>query len=325
MIPEKLKEGDKIRIISPSRSLAIVDDFQKEMAVKRFEELGLVVTFSENSSEMDVFSSSSIKSRLDDLHCAFEEKDVKAIFTTIGGYNSNQLLKHIDYNLIKNNPKIFCGYSDITALSNAIYSKTGLITYSGPHFRTLGMKKGINYTINMLKKCLMDPSAYTIKYSNFWSDDDWGKDQEDRNFIKNKGPLIINEGRAEGNIIGGNLCTFNLLQGTEFMPKLKGSILFIEEDAESNAVTFDRDLQSLLHQPEFSEVKGLVIGRFQKYSKIDNEKLLSIVRTKEELINIPIIANLDFGHTTPFFTFPIGGVASLNIQQEENIIKILKH
>lgn len=129
-----MKFGDEIRVISPARSMKIITQELREIAKIRFEEMGLKVTFAKHVEECDEFSSSSIESRVEDIHEAFLDKNVKAVITTIGGYNSNQLLKYIDYEIIKNNPKIFCGFSDITALCCAIYKKTGLITYYGPHF-----------------------------------------------------------------------------------------------------------------------------------------------------------------------------------------------
>ena len=146
-----------------------------------------------------------------------------------------------------------------------------------------------------------------------------------RSFIKNGGFKIINQGEANGRIIGGNLCTFNLLQGTEFMPSLKNSILYIEDDEESKPHHFDRDLQTLIHLPTFDGVKGIVIGRFQKASKITDEVLIRIIKTKRELNHIPVIANVDFGHTTPIITFPIGGTGQILAQNRKAKIEILKH
>jgi len=143
IIPPKLKQGDEIRIIAPSRSMAIISQEVRDIAIKRLEKLGFKITFSKNCEEIDDFNSSSIKSRIEDLHNAFRDKNVKGILTAVGGFNSNQILKYLDYNLIKNNPKILCGLSDITALQNAITSKTGLITYSGPHISMFGMIEGI--------------------------------------------------------------------------------------------------------------------------------------------------------------------------------------
>jgi muramoyltetrapeptide carboxypeptidase len=242
MIPNKLKMGDEIRVIAPSRSSSIISEELKDHAIQKLEELGFSVTFSANSAERDILNSSSIQSRLEDLHQAFADPKVKGILTVIGGYNSNQLLRNIDYSLIKENPKIFCGYSDITVLSNAIYAKTGLVTYSGPHFSTFGMLKGIEYTIEYFKNCLIADEEFEVGVSKLWSDDSWFKNQENRQFVANEGWFVINNGVAEGTIIGGNLCTLNFLQGTEFMPSLANSILFIEDDYEVSPEAFDRDL-----------------------------------------------------------------------------------
>lgn len=323
--PSKLKKGDTIRVISPSRSLSMINYRDVNTAEKRFRELGLKVTFSKNAKEVDEFVSSSIESRIDDLHDAFLDPKIKAIFTTIGGFNANQLLRYIDYDLIKAHPKILCGFSDITALGNAIYAKTGLMTYSGPHFATFGMVKGIKYTSDYLKKCMFSPGAIKIEPSLYWSNDPWFLDQVNRRFVHNEGYWIINEGDARGTSIGGNLCTFNLLQGTEFMPSLEDAILFIEDDAASNAVTFDRDLQSLIHQPGFEKVKALIIGRFERKTHLPKAMMHSIIRSKRELDRIPVIANADFGHTTPIFTFPIGGSVSLTMQANKAQISITSH
>ncbi|MNE71447.1 Murein tetrapeptide carboxypeptidase [compost metagenome] len=133
---------------------------------------------------------------------------------------------------------------------------------------------------------------------------------------------MIHPGTEEGVIIGGNLCTLNLLQGTEFMPNLKDAILFVEDDFESGPETFDRDLQSLIHQPGFEQVKGLVIGRFQRQSRITPELLCTIIRSKKELRQLPVIADVNFGHTSPMITFPIGGRASLDAAKEKIELRI---
>ncbi len=328
IIPPKLKEGDEIRIIAPSRSMSIISEDAKKIAQERLEKLRFKVSFGKNVNEQDEFNSSSVKSRLEDLHEAFKDKNVKAILTVIGGFNSNQLLSFINWELIKDNPKILCGYSDITALQNAIYQKTGLITYSGPHFSSFGMKKGFEYTEEYFKKCFLDGSPFEIKTSKEWSDDAWYKDQENRNFEKNEGYLVINEGEAEGTIIGANLCTFNLLQGTEFLPSLKDTILFIEDCVEGEdefVLNFDRDLQSIIHQPGFEGIRGIVIGRFEHNSGMTRDKITKIIKTKKELDNIPVIAYADFGHTYPITTFPVGGEAEIVAKRDNVKILIKKH
>ena len=319
MIPSKLKKGDEIRIVAPARSLGLIGEECRSIAKQRLKEMGFKVTFGKHVEEKDDFISSSIKSRVEDLHDAFSDKNVKAILTVIGGFNSNQLLKYLDYNLIKKNPKIICGYSDITALNDAIYAKTGLVTYYGPHFSTFGMLKGFDYSLDYFRKCLMQKEPFEITASQEWSDEQWYLNQEKRNFEKNNGMFVINKGEAEGTIIGGNLCTLNLLQGTEFMPNLKNSILFIEDDSETNPVHFDRDLQSLIHLPDFEGVKGIVIGRFQKKSEMTRKLLVKIIKTKKELSEMPVIADVDLGHTNPQITFPIGGKAKLIAKNKINL------
>ncbi|MFA5169446.1 MAG: S66 peptidase family protein [Candidatus Paceibacterota bacterium] len=323
--PQKLKRGDEIRVIISSRSLSLLSEKTKEIANQRFSELGLKVSFGKHVMENDEFLSSSVESRIEDLHEAFLNKKVKAVFTVLGGFNANQLLKYIDWDIIKNNPKIFCGYSDVTALNWAIYQKTGLVNYSGPHYSTFGQKLYFDYTLEYFKKCLLSEEEFSILPSDNWSDDAWYENQENRNIIKNNGYLVINEGEAAGTILGGNLCTLNLLQGTEYFPDLSNTILFIEDDELTSPETFDRDLQSLIHQPGFNGVKGIVIGRFQKVSNVTNEKLIKIIKTKKELDNIPVIANVDFGHTSPLITFPIGGEAEIIIKGNDSEIKIIKH
>lgn len=322
MRADKLKPGDELRIISPSRSLSLISAQQRKIAKEQLEGLGFRISISANSFETDDFVSSSIESRIEDLHEAFLDPNVKGILTTIGGFNSNQLLRYIDYSIIAANPKRLCGYSDITALSSAIYAQTGLVTYSGPHFSSFAMLKGNEYTIEHFRKLMMNDTEIMVKPSKHWSDDQWYLDQENRVFIKNEGPFIINEGEANGTIIGGNLCTLNLLQGTEYMPSLKNTIVFLEDDYESSPVTFDRDLQSLIHQPGFQDVKGLVIGRFQKASKMTKELLTKIINSKEELSDIPVIADVDFGHTSPMITFPVGGQVSLSAYGARIVLRI---
>jgi muramoyltetrapeptide carboxypeptidase len=220
---------------------------------------------------------------------------------------------------------VFCGFSDITALNNSILAKTGLITYSGLHYSTFGMEAYFDYCLEYFKKCVMSNEPIDIKPSDVWTDDLWFLDQTNRKAFTNEGWLIINEGQAHGSICGGNLCTLNLLQGTEYMPSLEGAVLFLEDDEESLPHHFDRDLISLIQQPNFSGVKAIVIGRFQLASKMSNELLVQMIKTKKELNSIPVIANVDFGHTNTIITYPIGGEVELVASQTTSNIVISKH
>jgi len=318
IIADKLKQGDEIRVIAPSMSMQIISKENIALAVKVFESLGLQVTFGKHVKEIDLLQSSSVEGRIQDLNEAFSDKNVKGILTVIGGFNANQLLKYIDYDLIKRNPKIFCGFSDITALQNAIFHKTGLITYSGPHFSTFAMKQGFEYILDYFKRIFFENNKITVTQSQQWADDAWFLNQENRTFYDNEGYWILHEGEARGTIIGGSLSPFQLLHGTNYMPSLEKTILFLEADSIADGldvVEFDRDLQSVLHQPHFDQVQALVIGRFEKKFKMDQQKLKFIIDSRRELKNIPIVANADFGHTNPIFTFPIGGIGELKAYQ----------
>ena len=317
MIPQKLKAGDEVRIITPSNGMNILGKDTIEIATQRLQDLGLKVTFGKYVYETtDDYAMASVEHRVEDIENAFKDKNVKAILTAIGGLNTNQVLNYIDYDIIKDNPKILCGYSDVTSLLDTIYAKTGLVTYYGPHFSTFGEKKGFEYTLEYFKKMFFEDEPIDIKPSKQWSCDAWYIDQENRNFIPNEGILLINEGNAEGTIVGGNLGSINLLQGTEFMPNLKNSILFLEyvaegEDKSSSYLMIDRLLQSIIHLPDFKYVKGLVLGRSIKEVEMTSDKWIKLIKSKKELENIPVIANYDFGHTTPMITFPIGGKAKI--------------
>jgi muramoyltetrapeptide carboxypeptidase len=310
--PNKLTPGAHVRVIAPATSLGVISAEQRATATQRFQEMGLSVSFSKHAEALDMMGSSALEGRIDDLHAAFADLSVDAVLTVLGGYNSHQLLSYLDYELIRSNPKIFCGFSDITALSNALYAKTGLVTYSGPHYSTFSMQKGIEYTIEYFKKCLFSTQPYEVLPAPTWSDDAWYRDQENRDFIPNEGTQILQEGEAEGTLIGGNASTFVLLNGTPYLPPLAGSILMLEDDFEASPHAFQRYLQAVIHQPGFEGVRGLVIGRFQKASQMTEELLRYIISTKRELRGIPVIAQANFGHTTPQFTFPIGGQATLS-------------
>ena len=324
MFSRKLSPGDEIRVVAPSTSFRIISPIT-EIARNNLAAMGMQVTYGKNSEECDQFDSSSVAARIADIHAAFADPNVKGILTAIGGYNSNQLLRYLDYDLIKANPKVFCGFSDITALGTAIYTKTELVTYSGPHFSTFGMQQGLEYTLEYFRKCLIEGQPFAIASSKYWSDDQWYQNQHARSFIANQGFLVINEGQAEGKLLGGNLCTLNLLQNTEYMPALLDSILLLEDDYESKPYYFDRDLQSLIHQPGFEGVRGLMIGRFQHGSGMEQRILLKIISSKPELAGIPVIANADFGHTTPQFTFPVGGKGRLAALNGQVSFTVMEH
>lgn len=328
MLPPKLRPGDTARIIAPSGSFlspGITEELLAN-ATKALESLGLDVTRAGNLQEIDDFGSSAVQSRLDDLHGAFENPSIKLVICIRGGFNSNQLLDRIDYELITKNPKILCGFSDITALAHAIYVKTGLVTYSGPNVTTLGRPMGHDYTINAFRQCLFSDEQFDIEPSEQWFGLPKGTtDYANQTAFENDGLLVIHPGQAEGTLLGANVCTLNMLQGTPYFPDLTGSVLFLEDDYESKPHHFDSHLQSLILQPSFKGVKGLVIGRFETQSGMTDDLIRKSVEMHPELKNMPVIANVDFGHTLPMITFPIGGRVRVEAMGRVARVTVMEH
>lgn len=321
MLPNRLVPGDEIRVIAPSTSMALLKEKQVEIAAECLIQMGFQISFGKNVYDHDEFFSTSIEQRIEDLHEAVFNPNVKGILTALGGYQSNQLLKRIDYQLIKEHPKIFCGYSDSTALLAAIYQKTGLITYYGPFYSSFGIKHGFDYTLQSFLEAVTNDAPVEVKPSPTWSDAPWQLEEAEWTYAESEGYIVIQEGEASGKLIGGSLSALNLLQGTEYMPSLENSILFIEDNEESFAQTFDRALQSMLQLPDAEGIKGILIGRFQKKSNITLEAIRKIIGSKQELKGVPVIANVNFGHTQPIATIPIGGNGMISAAgKQTNII-----
>ncbi|MEU8324066.1 S66 peptidase family protein [Nonomuraea sp. NPDC048881] len=318
--PPKLKAGDVVRVVAPACSRAMVMEHDHTAHIDaRFAELGLTLTYGRHVDERDAFHSSSVASRVADLHDAFADPSVAAILTVIGGYNCNELLPHLDWELIRANPKILCGYSDITALQNAVLARAGLVTYSGPHWSTFGMRDHFEQTLEWFTAVLFGDAPVELGASKYWTDDPWFLDQDGREPMPNEGWWPLRPGAAEGRVVGGNLCTLNLLQGTPYMPSLDDALLIVEDDLESHPAIFARNLTSLLQLPGAETVRGLVIGRFQQASRMTRDLLEQIVETQPGLRDVPVLANVDVGHTNPLATFPVGGRARLTVGPEPSL------
>jgi muramoyltetrapeptide carboxypeptidase len=277
-----------LRVIAPSRSAATLSAETITAATNRLEAAGFSLSFGRHWQEAESnYMAASIEARLADLHEAFAAPHVDGILTAIGGYNSNQLLEQIDYDLVRKNPKVFCGYSDITVLCNAIFAKTNMATYYGPHFSSWGMEQGFEYSIRAVKDCLLSDDPYALTASKSWSDDLWFTNQEQRTFHQNvDGNVVLRPGKAQGRLIGGHLTSFANLRGTPYWPALNDAILFIEQSGPIEFRSFDALLQSMIQQHDFSGVQGILIGRFQQGSGITIELLRKMLDNKPAMRNI---------------------------------------
>lgn len=305
-------------VVCPSSSIPYMDKEQRERAVERFERNGYSINFGQHIDDCELGNRSTIEKRIDDLHNALKDKSTKYIIAGAGGFHVNELLSGLDFNLIKNSSKPIIGFSDITVLQNAVCAKTGLINYSGPNFTLFGMDQGFEYIEKYFFENIQQDNFDYIS-SNSWSDDEWYSNQDKREFLVNKGPLVISSGDASGVILGGNVSSLALLQGTNYMPKIENCILLAEEDCAAAENTFDIMIRQLRGIIESSGIpNAILLGRFQKDSKINDQEIKDVMRLNFGNLNIPIIANIDFGHTTPCFTFPIGALGNVKANFQTN-------
>src|SRR5699024_1945995 len=204
----------------------------------------------------------SVKDRLDDIHSMVSDPEIKAIMNTIGGFNSNQLIGDLDYELIKANPKIFIGYSDFTSVLLSIHKKANLVTFMGPALLPqLGEYGGVfPYTRLQFEKVLMKKETNVVQPSQSWSSEFLAWDKEDirrRELMPNPGPTVLREGFMEGQILSGNMGTMLSLAGTPFFPDVEGKVLFLEDDDDESPGSIDRYLHHFRHLGIFEKIQGL--------------------------------------------------------------------
>ena len=304
--PPKLRQGDHIRIISPSSSVASIGGFDANVSAKvRLESMGYTLSFSNNYLANDEFGSASITERVDDLHQAFTDPSIKAILASIGGFNSNELLPHLDYELIKANPKIICGYSDTTAILTAIFAKTGMITYMGASYSSFKMNELQEYQSVMWTQALTQ-SRYELTPSDKWSSDLWFLPKCTRQFFDTQWH-VCTEGQASGRLIGGNLSTFCLLNGTSYAPRVYmiGDYVMMLEMAEGyDVMDFARQLTAVLQA--YPNPKAVLFGRIPTNVGMTDDLLRAIFDKHPILGRVPVVYDMDFAHTQPLFTVGIG-------------------
>ncbi|MBI9073400.1 MAG: LD-carboxypeptidase [Melioribacteraceae bacterium] len=296
--PKKLNKGDLIGVISPASSPADPDKIEK--GVKYLESLGYSVAVGKHVGKEEGYLAGSDEERLEDLHGMFANKDVKAIINVRGGYGSGRLLNKIDYNLIKKNPKIFVGYSDITVLQMAFLKKCGLVTFAGP---------------------MVAVDFWEEEVSEFTEENFWRLITSTRKIGKLHNPQeekfhILNKGRGEGQLIGGNLALLASIMGTEFFPNLKDAVLLLEDIGEP-PYRIDRMFYQLKLQKDFDKLQALVLGRFVKcYDSDEPEKK---TQSLNEVISdywagekLPVIYNVKHGHIKDNITIPFGLQCKVN-------------
>lgn len=306
--PNRIIKGHNLGIIALSTPAQNLKKDFRERAYKRIQDqFGLNIIEAPNLDITSGHTAGSIKERVKSLHDFFKRKDIHAIMSFWGGFNTHQILEYLDYDLIKNNPKILIGYSDTTTMLSAINHKTGLITFNGPAIISYAKPTVPNETRDCMAQLLTMPEKqYTYPVSTSFSDNKWW--EEDKMiFDTNPGLSIFQKGKAEGLIVGGNIGTLLLLAGTPYWPSMKNKILFIEDDEAENPKTIDRFFTQLRHMGVYDQINGLVVDRFPRcvgFTKEDN--LQMILKDALKGYKFPIITEFDMGHTDPILTIPIG-------------------
>ncbi len=335
IIPKKLEKGDTIAFVSPSAGLAPFAMHRIESAKKFFEESGYRVKIADHALENNGYVSSSIENRVNDINEMFRDKTVKAIICTIGGNHCNQLIKYLDYDLIRSNPKIFVGYSDITVLHHAIFSKTGLVTYYGPCVMTqFGENpKVFDYTWEYFSKVLLeDRDSVLIKPSREWTEEllNWFEKEDikrERKLEKNTGHKWLKSGKAVGFLRGGCVPSINHLAGTEYWNDFEGSIFFIdipegEQFGKGLSISsLDSYLADLDNLGVFDKIAGLIVGRPFHYSAEENLELEKIIFKYTNNKNYPVLANVNVGHTDPIITLQYN--SEITLDSEEDLFQVL--
>lgn len=298
--PKPLKKGDTVAIIAPASP---ADKNLIDSCINSLENLGLNVVVGKSCTSEYGFLSGTDDIRANDINSMFANKSINGIFAIRGGYGCARLLNLIDFNLIKKNPKVFIGYSDITALHIAINQKSKLITYHGPMVSTELIKGLDDYSFNYYNKFL------------FCND----------NMIELCNPIenpikTINPGVAEGKLIGGNLSLICSSLGTKYEINTKNKILFLEEVGEV-PYKVDRMLTHLKQSGKLKDANGIILGAFTDCVAPKDKKSLSLDDIFNEIIlplKKPTIYNLACGHCLPTLTLPLGA----KIRLDANNIKL---
>lgn len=324
--PQKLEKGGTIAIIAPSGGLAKLFPHRIERAKTYLEKSGFQVKLFPTLSKFVKGKAGTVSDRVADIHDAFSDKSIKAIICAIGGLSANELLNKLDYDLIKKNPKIFCGYSDITLLHCAFQKKANLVTFYGPCAMTQFAEypNPLKYTVDhFLKAVTNEKPIGKVVSSNEWTDEvlDWGTKEDlkrPRKLLPNQGQVWLNKGKAEGIIVGGCLYSLLQLKGTEYDIDYNNKILFIEvpegEDfTKGTPISYvDSQLMDLRNAGVFDRIKGLIVGLSFGYNEDEQDELKELIRNHIQKYKFPVLFNVNIGHADPIITVPLGVRANLD-------------
>ncbi len=297
IIPSRLKIGDTIGVVAPSNPI-IGDNIEELKRAKQMvEEKGFKVKLSKNIYANTLGYSSTAKEKADDINEMFQDKQVKMIWCAKGGENSNTTFEYLDYEMIKKNPKIICGYSDAASILSIINAKTGLVTFNGTNFKTIATDE-TDYSFQETIKRFVEGSL------------EIGKEKEEY--------TTVQEGKTEGQLIGGNLSIIKGLIAEKYKINFENKILFLEEfGMETSPTLVNNYLYYMKQNGVFDQIKGIWIGNYEHETNISLEQI--VLDTLENKYQFPIIKSNNFGHLETKTVIPIGTKARIDSNQSKKI------
>ena len=309
--PKVLRAGDTVGLITPSTFVSDPDRLQ--LARRTAEYFGLRPKVGRNVAKREGYLGGTVAERLEDLHAMFRDPEVKAVFAIRGGYGSEQILDGIDYQLIRRNPKVFLGYSDITAMHLAIQKRAGLVTFHGP----VVLSQFTEYTQNWFRKALFQTEPVGAVTN-----------PPEANALRPKHTLrTIRPGSGRGPLIGGNLTLISTTMGTPFEIETRGRVLFLE-DVSEEPYSIDRMLTQLRLAGKFDGVAGIIFGECHDCKPREFQQsfdsTFSLGEVLDEILKqakVPVLSGLTIGHTEDQLTLPEGVMARLDADKQELVIE----
>jgi muramoyltetrapeptide carboxypeptidase len=294
--PRRLQPGDTVGVVTPAT--ATFQQVELDIVRESLEALGLKVRIGEHVMNRYGSLGGADRDRAADINKFFGDRDVRAVIPTRGGWGSARLLPHLDFDVIRRNPKVLLGYSDITALLNGIHARTGLVTFHGPN----GGGRWDAYSLDWTKRVIFEGEAAT--FSN-------PKTANDRNVLTQIDNRIrtITPGRARGRLLGGNLTVLTAILGSPFVPVFDGAVLFLE-DVEEQPYRVDRMMTQLKIAGVLERVRGVIFGTCSDCTPgtggFASFTLEEILNDHLKPLGVPAWQGAMIGHGMPQWTLPVG-------------------
>jgi len=309
LIPKHLSEGDTIGIISPASNRFESEPY--EIAVESLQAMGLKVKLGNYVNTHYGHLAGTDEERAEDFNTMFKDPEINAIIALRGGSGAARILDLIDYEAISENPKIFIGYSDITALHTAIYTKTGLVTFHGP----MATSKWNSFSYTIFKEILFNKETFIFENP---------KETGDNLAQVNNRIRTISKGKAEGILLGGNLSVLSGIMGSEYIPNWENKILYLEEVGEK-IYAIDRMMSQLKLAGVLNKISGFVFGKCTDCepggSGYGSLTLEEVIDHYIKPLNIPAYSGAMFGHVDDNSTIPNG--LKVELDANKGIIKML--